>query len=147
MPWACPEPCTTEESETCLGEAIDQGRLTPTGDGPLVIYGDGSGGERSGDDRYMRCGWAWVRLRLGGDGECHLAAGKRDPLPGPRQSNNRAELWAFCNCVKSTNDYLHFWTDSAVLVAGWRTFDTRGPSTKRSTTGVARSACSRSRAT
>eukprot|EP00959_Pyramimonas_sp_CCMP1952_P036935 772618-Pyramimonas_sp.AAC.1 len=85
-PWTCPEPCTTEEIETCLGEAIDQGRLTPTGDGPLVIYGDGSGGERSGDDRYMRCGWAWVRLRRGVDGEYQLAAGKR----GPYQDLGRA---------------------------------------------------------
>eukprot|EP00959_Pyramimonas_sp_CCMP1952_P101158 2116342-Pyramimonas_sp.AAC.1 len=75
----------------------------------------------------MRCGWAWVRLRLGVDSEYQLAAGKRGPLPGPRQSNNRAELWAFFNCVKSTNDDLHFWTDSAALVAGWRNLRHQGP--------------------
>ncbi|CAK0841426.1 unnamed protein product [Prorocentrum cordatum] len=45
-----------------------------------------------------------------------------DEQAGPRQSNNRAD-----NSVKSTNGDLHFWTDSAALVAGWRNLRHQGP--------------------
>eukprot|EP00959_Pyramimonas_sp_CCMP1952_P374365 7840189-Pyramimonas_sp.AAC.1 len=87
MKWTCPGPCSTPASETCIGEAIGDHRLRAEGEEPLVIYGDGSGGERSGDIWYVRCGWAWVRFNLGADGERHLAAGKRGP---PYQAQDRA---------------------------------------------------------
>eukprot|EP00959_Pyramimonas_sp_CCMP1952_P357989 7495560-Pyramimonas_sp.AAC.1 len=72
--------------------------LEAPADTPLGIYGDGSGGKRSTDWRYRRCGWAWARLTTTTDGNYQLASARYGPQPSRRQTNNRAELWALLDC-------------------------------------------------
>eukprot|EP00959_Pyramimonas_sp_CCMP1952_P146220 3061310-Pyramimonas_sp.AAC.1 len=64
--------------------------------------------------RYRRCGWGWVQMT----GE-QVAAAARGPLPGPRQTNNRAELWALLHIIQHSTGRIIYWTDSAVLCRGW----------------------------
>ncbi|CAK0842061.1 unnamed protein product, partial [Prorocentrum cordatum] len=40
------------------------------------------------------------------------------PLPGPRQSNNRAKITAFLDCLQTTEGNLMFYTDSEILCEG-----------------------------
>ena len=105
-----------------MGECVHGGRLSTEDDSPIVAYGDGSGGAYSTDWRYRRCGWAWARLKLTDERseDYELAAAKHGPLPGGRQTSNRAELWAFLSCLESTYGKLVYWTDSEVLAKGWR---------------------------
>ena len=44
---------------------------------------------------------------------------KKGPLPRPRQTNNRAELFAMIDAVARSDGDLIFWTDSEVLCKGW----------------------------
>eukprot|EP00973_Karenia_brevis_P068008 9460849-Karenia_brevis.AAC.1 len=39
---------------------IGQGDQLQQWEGPITIYGDGSGAESSNDPRLRRCGWSWV---------------------------------------------------------------------------------------
>ena len=86
---------------------------------PTVICTDGSGGEYSADPRYRRCGWSWAAVEFS-MGRPRVAAAKRGPLPGPRQSNNRAELYAVYSAISSTVGPLEMWTDSEIAIKGWR---------------------------
>jgi len=110
----CPPPCDTDPTDTREGEAIN-GILTGTNLDPLQICGDGSGGAMSSDRRYRRCGWGWALMREG-----QVRAAARGPLPGARQTNNRAELWALLHALQSSTGTMIFWTDSEVLIRCWR---------------------------
>eukprot|EP00959_Pyramimonas_sp_CCMP1952_P375009 7853306-Pyramimonas_sp.AAC.1 len=68
--------------------------------------------------RYRRCGWSWV-LMQSVNGNWQEAATVHGPLPGARQSNNRAEITAFLDCLQSTVGDLVFYTDSEILCKGW----------------------------
>eukprot|EP00959_Pyramimonas_sp_CCMP1952_P336328 7042552-Pyramimonas_sp.AAC.1 len=82
---------TTENSPTSIGEIENVGAIHAT-TGPAVIATDGSGGPQSSDRRYRRCGWPRVCLHYQED--WHIRAAQHGPLPGRRQTNNPAELWA-----------------------------------------------------
>ena len=121
---------TTADTERAIGEAAMQGgRLKAEGDQPLVLYTDGSGGQFGHDPRYSRCGWAWARLEAQGatkikegwaDVRFRVSDSHFGPLPGTRQTNNRAELWAFKSALTHTEGNLIVWTDSEILIKGWR---------------------------
>ena len=68
----------------------------------------------SSDRRYRRCGWGWALMR-----NDQLRAAARGPLPGARQTNNRAELWALLHALQSSEGTVTYWTDSEVLLRGW----------------------------
>eukprot|EP00959_Pyramimonas_sp_CCMP1952_P018199 385488-Pyramimonas_sp.AAC.1 len=59
--WTTPPECDTEYKEELFGEALNMHRIVAT-DGPMTVCGDGSGRENADDERYRRCGWAWVAL-------------------------------------------------------------------------------------
>eukprot|EP00959_Pyramimonas_sp_CCMP1952_P467458 9491644-Pyramimonas_sp.AAC.1 len=88
----CPPPRTTERSHTCDGD-IQHGQLIADGV-PLHFCGDGSGGAMSADRRCRRCGWGWACMS-----DTTVRAATRGPLPGPRQTNNRAEIWALLSVL------------------------------------------------
>eukprot|EP00959_Pyramimonas_sp_CCMP1952_P062944 1315848-Pyramimonas_sp.AAC.1 len=44
----------------------------------------------------------------------------RGPLPGPRQTNNRAEIWALLSVLQNSQGLIIYWTDSEVLMRNWR---------------------------
>ncbi|CAK0792836.1 unnamed protein product [Prorocentrum cordatum] len=118
--WTVPPPCSTEEQETPLGQCLQGGRLRAPEGGRLTICGDGSGGEYSSDVRHRRCGWSWVMLDTRGrTRDFPTWAAKFGPLPGSRQSNNRAELWSLINCLEPTCGGMTFWTDSEITLVGW----------------------------
>ena len=111
--WTTPDPCDTEYAEEGTGNCE---QIEAAEGAELHIYGDGSGGPQASDARYRRCGWAWTVLDPAG----HVAASKRGPLAGPRQSSNRAEIQAFISAVRSSRGPMTYWTDSEVLCRGWR---------------------------
>eukprot|EP00959_Pyramimonas_sp_CCMP1952_P112951 2361150-Pyramimonas_sp.AAC.1 len=102
---SCPPPCTTEPSHICDGDIL-HGLLTAD-DIPLHFCGDGSGGAMSADRRYRRCGWGWACMD-----QTTVRATMRGPLPGPRQTNNRAEMWALPSVLQNPQGPIIYWTDS-----------------------------------
>ena len=114
--WTCPEPCDTEADEKMVG--FEKGERIRD-DQVLIVCGDGSGGSQSSDARYRRCGWGWALVR-DVNGIHTVAAAASGPLPGPRQTNNRAELAAFISALQCTAGPMEFWTDSEILCKGWR---------------------------
>eukprot|EP00959_Pyramimonas_sp_CCMP1952_P188339 3938750-Pyramimonas_sp.AAC.1 len=84
----------------------------------MIVRGDESGGEHGDDARYRRCGWSCVVMEKIGTtwGAAATVAGS---LPGPRQSNNRAEITAFLDCMQTTEGCLIFYTDSDIPCKGW----------------------------
>ena len=40
------------------------------------------------------------------------------PLPGPRQTNNRAEIYALLDAIGNTEGPMEFWTDSTTVLKG-----------------------------
>ena len=122
--WSCPPACDSEPAAHYEGEAAHlregdaNSRLRPGPGERLLVCGDGSGGEYGSDPRYRRCGWAWALM--GAEAGPHIVrAAAQGPLPGPRQTNNRAELYAFLHTLRSTHGPLTYWTDSDILKRGW----------------------------
>ena len=113
--WTTPPACDTMDQNSF--ETITQPRLVGTKQKPLRICGDGSGGEYASDPRYRRCGWAWVEVH---DSELSSRGSNKGPLPGPRQSNNRAEMYAMIDALIQTKGPMTFWTDSDLLNIGWQ---------------------------
>eukprot|EP00959_Pyramimonas_sp_CCMP1952_P063664 1330218-Pyramimonas_sp.AAC.1 len=81
-------------------------------DGPMTVCGDGSGGENADDERYRRCGWAWVALNTSNPSVPEVRGGGQGPLAGPRQTNNRAEITALLSALRHAAGPIDFWTDS-----------------------------------
>ncbi|CAK0877624.1 unnamed protein product, partial [Prorocentrum cordatum] len=48
-----------------------------------------------------------------------LKAGQFGALPGARQTNNRAELFALIKCMEETRGPITFWTDSEITFLDW----------------------------
>ena len=82
-------------------------------------YGDGSGGEHSADERYCRCGWGRVLLAVSETAATQVVGARFGPVPGDRQTNNRAELFSLLSFLRATEGAVDFWTDSEVTCIGW----------------------------
>ncbi|CAK0839009.1 unnamed protein product [Prorocentrum cordatum] len=115
--WTVPPTCETTEQESLIGLSAQEDRLrAPEGD-TLTASGDGSEGEYTNDGRYRRCGGGWAILDTQGRTRSfEVKTAKFGPLPGAKQSNNRAELWAVTSCLEATSGKLHYWTDSKVTL-------------------------------
>ena len=112
---AAPPPCDAQGQEALAGERLQTRRLRGRGGEALVASGDGSGGGHSNDERNRRCGLGWTALDTEGRaGNSPVRAAKFGPLPGARQTHNRAELRAFIGCAGPTEGPLVFWADSEV---------------------------------
>ena len=61
----------------------------------------------------------WVLMGKG-DQSCAVRAAAQGPLPGLRQSNNRAEIYSLLHALRSTGAKITFWSDSEILCKGWR---------------------------
>ena len=115
--WTIPPDCTTVNNPSSIGEIANVETIHTTS-GPTIISTDGSGGKQTSDRRYRRCGWSWVCLQQ--QNGWNIRAAQYGPLPGRRQTNNRAELWAVLQAIRSTTGPLTIYTDSDVTIQGWQ---------------------------
>ena len=131
-------PAQASVKEELLGIDATRRSLHGTTSEPVWACGDGSGGEKSSDQRLRRAAWAWVQvepdsnpaaLKLWRDardavyyeGNWDTSApllhrARSAPVTGSRQTVNRAETLAFLDCLVTTAGDLHFVTDSAYVV-------------------------------
>ena len=49
-----------------------------------------------------------------------ITIGKKGPLPGPIQSNNRAEMYVVLDAVANARGDVEFWNDSDILCEDWQ---------------------------
>ncbi|CAK0880704.1 unnamed protein product, partial [Prorocentrum cordatum] len=121
--WTSPPTCSAEEGlEVNLGLATGRAQpdLQAEGGKELTACGDGSGGEYSNDDGHRRCGRSWTILDTEGKLKgFELKAGQSGALPGARQTNNRADLFALIKCMEETRGPITFWTDSEGTFLDW----------------------------
>ena len=75
-------------------------------DGGLTVFGDGSGGKHSDDQRRRRCGAAVAVLEWREDA-WQLGAMLAVPPPGPRQSVPRSETLALALALENTAGPIH----------------------------------------
>ena len=88
-----------------------------------LFFSDGSGGENSSDPRIRRAGWGVVQMAdLHPPGVLKIALW--GPLPGPRQTVPRAELFAFTRFIEKIAELkveadTELWVDCKYLTTTW----------------------------
>ena len=96
-----------------VGELDDYRR-----DGVLTLFGDGSGGKHSDDQRRRRCGTAVATLEWR-EGTWCQGAMIAAPLAGPHQTVPRSETLALALALEWSTGTVHFVTDHQGLKKAW----------------------------